>query len=224
MISLRQIAQCIGLSANFSVIRDFYGYRSSPNQPPIQLSLIQQTRLLRDGQHVTIHIKIVTNPTSFSLDRMINAIRQVYGNSGIGVIVRSIENLNLPSDFLDIDVGNCIMGQTTNEQNQLFNNRNNVGANEVVVYFVRSTNPPFNGCAAFPANRPGAIVVRTASQWTLAHEIGHVLGLLHVDASPNCLLDRLMTGCGTFNITNPPPDLVQSEVNTMNNSQLTVTC
>src|SRR5215204_4157379 len=103
MISLKQIAECAGLSGKFSVIRDFFGYRSSPNKPPIELSLIQQTRLHRDGQHVTLHIKIVTDPISFSLDQMIHAMRKVYNNYGIAVIVRSVENLNLPSDFLDID-------------------------------------------------------------------------------------------------------------------------
>ena len=225
MISLKDIARrCVGLTGSFSVLRDFYGIRNSPNSPPIQLSLIQQTRLLRDGQHVSIHFKIVTNPTSFTLDRMIDAMRQVYGNFGIGVVVRTIENLNLAADFLNIDiVANCPTGQTTNEQNQLFNNRNNVGTNELVVYMVRATNPPFNGCASSPTNRPGAIVVRTASLWTLAHEVGHVLGLPHVDdASPSCMLDRLMTGCGTGLITNPPPDLIQTEVDTMNNNQFTI--
>ena len=58
-----------------------------------------------------------------------------------------------------------------------FANRDGAGGNDVVVYFVRSTVPPFNGCAAHPAGRPGAVVARGASQWTLAHEVGHVLGL-----------------------------------------------
>jgi hypothetical protein len=102
------------------------------------------------------------------------------------------------------------------EQNQLFANRNNAGGNDVVVYFVRSTVPPFNGCASHPAGRPGAVVAQGATQWTLGHEVGHVLGPLHVNNN-----DRLMTGNGTANITNPPPDLVASEVTTMLNSPLT---
>jgi hypothetical protein len=108
---------------------------------------------------------------------------------------------------------------TTAEQNQLFANRNFVGANEVVIYFVRSTVPPFNGCAAFPAGSPGAVVAQGATRWTLGHEVGHVLGLVHVNNN-----DRLMTGNGTGNITNPPPDLVASEVTTMRASNLTVQC
>jgi hypothetical protein len=43
--------------------------------------------------------------------------------------------------------------------------------------------------------------------------VGHVLGLGHVTPT-----DRLMMGGGTSNITNPPPDFVASEVQTMDNS------
>jgi hypothetical protein len=43
-----------------------------------------------------------------------------------------------------------------------------------------------------------------------------VLGLNHVNDN-----DRLMTGNGTANITNPPPDLAASEGTTMVNSPLT---
>jgi hypothetical protein len=238
-ISLKDEARCLGLQGSFSVLHDYFGYTGT--RAPDTISLRNQIDLLRNGQHVRVHLKIIDNPIGFTLDEMVSAMRQVYANFGIGVIIRTTEDLTtvLPpatiTDFLTIDIGGCVMGTTTTEQDDLFNNRNNVGNNEIVVYFVQSTNPPNNGCAAHPNGRPGAVVVRAASRWTLAHEIGHVLGLRHVESGtcprnlnpPRfdlCLFDRLMTCCGTGGITNPPPDLIQSEVNIMNNSNLTVTC
>ena len=84
---------------------------------------------------VRMHVKVLTNPT-VSLATMISSMEQVYATAGIGVEVVSTENLNLPL-LNDVDVGNCTLGSTTVEQDQLFANRNNVGANEIVVYFVR---------------------------------------------------------------------------------------
>ncbi|MFN2589068.1 MAG: hypothetical protein ABR613_13260 [Actinomycetota bacterium] len=171
---------------------------------------------------IGIHVKILTNP-NVSIDTMFARMREVYATAGITVNRLTDENLNLPL-LDDLDVGGCEMGETTDEQDDLFANRNNVGANQLVVYFVRSTKRPLNGCAAHPAGRPGAVVTRFASRFTLGHEIGHVLGLPHCDTDDNCLLDRLMTGCGTSNITNPPPDLVAAEVGVMQGSSLTVPC
>lgn len=164
---------------------------------------------------VRLHLKVLSNPTGFTIDQMVDGMRQVYEANGIRVVA-STENLNLPL-LNDLDVGTCTMGNTTNEQNQLFGNRNNVGVNDIAVYFIRSTVPSFNGCAAHPVGQPSAVVASIASQWTLGHEVGHVLGLPHVNNN-----DRLMTGNGTGNITNPPPDLIASEVQTMNTSPLTV--
>ena len=163
---------------------------------------------------VRLHVKTLTAPT-IPVATMLARMREVYNASGIEVELASTEALNLPA-LNDLDVGGCTMGNTTTEQNQLFGNRNNVGANDVAVYFVRSTVPPFNGCAAHPPNRPSCAVVQGATEWTMAHEVGHVLGLSHVNDN-----NRLMTGNGTGNITNPPPDLVASEVTTMGNSNLT---
>ncbi|HEY9631344.1 MAG TPA: hypothetical protein V6C84_28980 [Coleofasciculaceae cyanobacterium] len=163
---------------------------------------------------VRLHVKILTTPT-IAINQMLDSMEQVYSTAGIRVDLISTETLNLPA-LNDIDVGTCVMGVSTAEQTQLFANRNSVGANEVVVYFVRSTVPPFNGCAAHPSGRPGAVVAQGASQWTLGHEVGHVLGLRHVDDN-----NRLMTGNGTGNITNPPPDFVGTEVSTMTGSVLT---
>jgi hypothetical protein len=164
-------------------------------------------------QIVRLHIKILTAP-NVTIAQMVTAMQQVY--EAIGIIVHhvSTETLNLPA-LNDVDVGACTMGSVTAEQTQLFNNRNNAGPNDAVVYFVRSTVPPYNGCAAFPAGRPGAVVAQGATVWTMAHEVGHVLGLAHVNDN-----NRLMTGNGTANITNPPPDLIPPEVITMRASRV----
>jgi hypothetical protein len=164
---------------------------------------------------VRLHTQVLTAP-NVAINTAVQRMREVYATAGIAVEHASTENLNLPA-LNDCDVGTCTLGNTTAEQNTLFANRNSAGANDVVVYFVRSTVPPFNGCAAHPAGRPGAVIAQGATQWTLGHEVGHVLGLLHVNNN-----DRLMTGNGTANITNPPPDLVSSEVTTMLNSPFSI--
>ncbi|HSE59535.1 MAG TPA: VCBS repeat-containing protein, partial [Nitrospiraceae bacterium] len=165
-------------------------------------------------QTLRLHIKVLTSPT-ISIDRMVVAMQRVYESVGIRVHRVSTETLNLPA-LNDVDVGGCTRGTVTAEQTQLFGNRNNAWGRDVVVYFVRSTVPPFNGCAAHPQGRPGAVVAQGATVWTLGHEVGHVLGLNHVTDN-----NRLMTGNGTANITNPPPDLISTEVITMRASTLT---
>ncbi len=172
-------------------------------------------RLVPVTTTVRVHTKVLTSP-NIPIETLLHNMREVYAAGAIDVQWASNEALNLPA-LNDLDAGSCILGVTTVEQNLLFMNRNNVGTNEVVVYFVRSTIPPYNGCAAHPAGRPGAVVVQGATQWTFAHELGHVLGLFHVNNN-----DRLMTGNGTANITNPPPDLVASEINTMVATPLTI--
>lgn len=117
---------------------------------------------------VRLHIKILSNPTSVTVNQMVASMRQVYEANGFSVVVASTESLNLPL-LQDLEVGSCVMGQTTAEQNQLFANRNNVGASDVAVYFVRSTNPALNGCAAHPPGQPSAVVTSIASQWTMGH-------------------------------------------------------
>ena len=81
---------------------------------------------------VRLHVKTLQQP-NVAINTMVNNMVQVYASVGIDVRLVSTENLNLPATFLDIDVGSCTLGSTTTEQNQLFSNRNNAGANDVVV-------------------------------------------------------------------------------------------
>ncbi len=210
-----------GLWAHMGWERSFLGYPTSDELPTEdgtgRYSEFQHgsiywspaTGALACRETVRLHIKCLTAPTRFSINQMVSNMRLTYATAQVGVKYASFEVLNLPA-LNDLDVGGCTMGSVTAEQTQLFAHRNSAGANDVVAYFVRSTQPPYNGCASHPNSQPGAAVASGASAWTLAHEIGHVLGLPHVNDN-----NRLMTGNGTDNITNPPPDLIASESATM---------
>lgn len=195
-----------------------------------------------------LHIKVLTSP-NIAIGTMLNHMREVFTTAGIGVVVASRENLTAAvlgnatfNNLNALDVGPCTENAVTAEQTQLFQNQNGVPAgqrnNEVVVYFVQSVlrgGNAINGCAAFPADQPGVVVSQIAPEWTLAHEVGHVLGLDHIagehTACPATNLQccstpdftRLMTGCGTGNI-NGIPTLDASEIDTMTGSDLNRPC
>jgi hypothetical protein len=218
-----------------SVVKDYFGYRTTLPQfsglfakrLPGTISVLQQAKLLETGQVVHLHLKIVwplwreirlglSNPKKPqpTIDEMVFAMRTVYGKHGIGVVVQSIEDLDLPANFWDITVD-------SSECDDLFdNNRHGVKNNHVVVFFVRLLDPSNNG--VHPPGRDGAIVSWIASRWTIAHEVGHALGLDHVDDGLLCQLDHLMTGCGTWKINVAVPRLDNSEVETMKDSDLTI--
>lgn len=162
-----------------------------------------------------LHVKVVREPTIDIVD-MVTEMQRVYAQVGIQVEVASTEDLDVAAGLVDINVGPCVLGSVTAEQAALFANRDNAPTTDVVVYFVRSTVPPFNGCASSPPGQPGSVVARGASLWTLGHEVGHNLTLRHVTGS-----DRLMTGGGTGNITNAPPDIAPGEANTIKAQLLT---
>jgi hypothetical protein len=232
VISVRQIAnKCLGLQGNFSIVKDLLGYGSSP--VPGFTSLSQELILLRDKEHITIHIKIVSSTTwtytsTVPIDQMIFSMRLIFRTANVAVIIKSTENLTLPD--IDIDVGSC-NGTATNDLNTLFNNKNFVGSNEIVAYFVRgivNTGDPLNGCASYPANKPGVTVDSSPSRYTLAHEIGHVLiGPKHIEEETSgscpaqtdqtkCTWNNIMTCCGTINIDNNIP---ANTIPTFNNNQ-----
>jgi hypothetical protein len=184
-------------------------------------------------ERLRLHIKIVdpTLATTAAPNLVTNAIAQIKSlYSGIGILVEiaSTETLT-PSATAPatVAVGAC-KGKTTPQQNTLFGNRNGVGGNDVVAYFVTATLPSLNGCATHPAYRDGAIVTSIASNFTLAHEIGHVLGLQHIvgePCGPAFTPTALMTACSTSSLTGtPPPTISATEASTMLSSSDAVPC
>jgi hypothetical protein len=87
------------------------------------------------------------------------------------------------------------------EEDQLFDLGRGLGT-DIVGYYIQGDVAGFRGCAAHPPDRRGFWVGDSATQWTLAHELTHVVGdNRHVSDSDNLMFTP------TSGITNPPPDI-----------------
>jgi hypothetical protein len=178
--------------------------------------------------------------TSGPIDTMVANMRTVFGTAGIRISEGPRENITVIQAFgtppqTVFNVGPCNLGQAlTADQNRLFANRNNAGPNDIVIYFVSAittTGGPLVGCVVRPSGPPAAIVVAGAPAWTMAHEVGHVLGLTHITGehtgcpttNPQCCLTadptRIMTGCNLGAITGTPT-LSQGEIDAAQGSNL----
>jgi hypothetical protein len=162
---------------------------------------------------INVHTKALSIP-NVPFATLFQNMREVYATANIDVQWLTDEILDLP-DLDVLEIGDCLPSSLTSEQLSLFSHRNHVAGITIAVYCVFSTNRISNGCAACPPDKPSAVIVQDGSPWTMAHEIGHVLGLPHCDSPGNRLQGRLMTGGGTDVVDNPPPDLIWSEMTTM---------
>jgi hypothetical protein len=161
------------------------------------------------------------------MDTQYKAMEDLFADHGIATYRGTTEDLSADTALagvVDLDVGPCILGAPTAEHNTLFARRNGAGVGDIVVYVVRTlTNGAgatnLLGCATHPANQPGCAVVQANARWLLAHEVGHVLGLRHWANPPAANSQYLMFP--NVGWTDPPPDIVQTEVATMVDSALT---
>jgi len=176
------------------------------------------------------------------IDRQFIAMQRLFAEGNVAMLRGTSENLSgnpVLQPLQNLDVGTCRRGETTQEQRDLFANRNNVGNNQLVVYIVLTivgvvTNPI--GCATHPNGQPGAAVVVAADNWLVAHEVGHVLGLRHVCEFPTAANPTRAVACIVGSgqsdslmfprspATNVPPDLSATEYSTMQNSPFTNPC
>ncbi len=166
-----------------------------------------------------LHLRVLVEP-DVTIRALIDSCDQAYRPAGLSVDVRSQTTLRLSDReiqlFNTLNVGNGCMGsRVTAEQDQLFALARGIDEREVVIFFVQETFRAVSGCAQHPEHQPGAIVVSACSEWTLAHELGHLLMLTHVDDSR-----RLMFNRGTVGISRRPPELAADEITTILESPL----
>jgi hypothetical protein len=220
-VNLRQVARDVGAPFPASM-RDLLSRRPFSRTVRLQVVYVQPTPSFT-----------VPRPITASFRTQLLRMRQLYAAADIGVEVAATSSwTGIEAELLsDLDVG---VGRTaaspapqpcdstlTAEQTLLYAHRDGMADTDVAIYLVRSIVPTNNGCAAHPEHQPGAAVADIASQWTLAHEVGHVLGLVHVDTNAPCRLTRLMTGCGT-GLIGGVPTISRFEIDVMRSSPFAV--
>ena len=164
------------------------------------------------NKSIRLHIRVFQTRGRFSVEKTLkNATQLLLSEAGIDVVVVTNDEVNDRPHLADIQLNNA-------SDMRAIEARENVSdTKEIVVFVVNSTLPQCSGLSAPHGDPPWAIVTTSQSEWTLAHEIGHLLGLDDISGT-----NRLMTGEGTPGITNPPPDLSSTEIIKIQQSSLLI--
>jgi hypothetical protein len=189
-------------------------------------------------EFLVVHFKSLL-PLASEIDTFINteyeALAQLFAQFEIRVFRGTTEDLSVDASLahlVDLDIDESFFGGPSDEQDELYLNRTNAAADDLVIYIVRSLQGHGGGAvgnANHPDGKPGAAIVPTGAvfgigspAWILAHEVGHVLGLGHVSDTPSTNSRFLMWPNILW--TDLPPDLSTREVSTMLESGLTRAC
>jgi hypothetical protein len=225
-------AYALGFSASGSVLQkvakaviaesledsEFYWnlrFQAAADGPLERVELVDLHRAMAASNTVRIHLKVFEEPPLIRVEKMLANAKALLALHGIDLVEYSRETFagtdTELSRFRTVVIDEAV---PTDEQTDLFNIRGSAEPGDLVIYFVRTLVPAQAGCARHPPDKPGAIVSATfATEWTLAHQIGHVLGLEHVDD-----VNRLMTRRSTDSVESTIPELADSEVAIMMDS------
>jgi hypothetical protein len=202
MASLRAFATCIGCSTNFSVLRDFFGYASSPpwgQAPAMQqanlpqsLSVLTQVKRLKLPHFPLDLVRVGTNGAGLladvdeqNIDCAVQIARDIYAAAGIGI--GKVDRWygipladNTGYDVIDDD----------GEAEDLVDDYDAPGAG-IDVFFVIDWAGDTIGIT--PAKPDGVAVELRETDFlgtarTLAHELGHYFDLGHENDDPTNLM------------------------------------
>lgn len=199
MASLRGIAACIGVTGNFSMTRDFFGFLRGV---PSDVSVLTQVRRLQ-GKHVHMNFIRVgsdqfTDNDLAEMDSALQFTRDNYAQRSLGV--GKVEHYVISTT--DADGADNI--NNDDEAEELTNDWT-VPNSALDIFFVLTYSGSTIGLSRVdgPCNKDakgmdGSVVAIEGSVNTtgfvLAHEAGHYLGLSHSSSSNNLMFGTVPNG------------------------------
>lgn len=200
MASLKALAACIGITGDFRVVRNFFGYASAPPwnlansqaNLPQSLSLLTQMKRLQQKHFHLDCIRVGTDANNLlapvdeqNLDCAVQWARDIYGAAGIG-IGRYNRWFFIPlSDNTGYDVidDDCEASDLVDEFNA------NGGGIDVFLVMAYAGDT----VGLHPAKGDGVVVESRETDFlgtarTFSHELGHYFGLGHENDKPNNLM------------------------------------
>ncbi len=202
MVWLRDLAKCLGLAGTFSVVGDFFGYASAPpwNLAPSQtnpnlpqsVSLLTQMRRVRQYHfHLNI-VRVGTNANGFlpqvdeqNVDCAVHVTRDIFAAAGIG-IGRVQRGWHIE---LSENTGYDVIGDDCEAEDLV--DEYSVANDGIDCFLVPLYDGDVGGYA--PSGGDGVVVESREGDFfgtarTMAHELGHYLGLGHENGDPNNLM------------------------------------
>ena len=163
-----------------------------------------------------MHLRMLTAPDPTWLGNQLAGCQKIFPLLGIEIPAPHQSTADFRGGV--VRVGGCDNAALTQDQVDLFGQRTLLASNEILVIIAGSLDPGWGGCAVFPSGQPGLVLPAGPPfdpEWILAHELGHVLGLFHINDDPS----RLMypSTLWTLGIT---PTLTQEQTDTVRQSDL----
>ncbi|MCA9636485.1 MAG: matrixin family metalloprotease [Myxococcales bacterium] len=201
MVSLRQRAQCIGLSGGFSVLHDFFGYTDSPGSVSLktQLDLLGGHRI--DLDLIRVGMDLFSASDVREIDTAVYMMREIYGTCSLAVGRLYHQGISAADAAGYQDIG------SDGEAVDLCDDWSGIHGDAMDVYFVltyagdtvgySAVDGPCDTDNAKYAMEGSVIAIEHSPDITglvLAHEVAHYLGLSHVNDSTNLMNPTVPNG------------------------------